>query len=203
MLAYVFWHTRRPEVAVADYRARLADFHESLRRSSPPGFQASCTFQHATVPWLAAAGETYEDWYLLDGSAALDVLNDAAVSAPLRAPHDAAARAADSGTAGLYRLRLGEAAIARARSAQWLAKPAGMSYDALYDALDPVLVPGAGLWCRQMVLGPTPELCVLAPRPVALPGGMQPLQLTPEVVWPSGSWDEQAAVGRRRRRGRA
>ena len=109
MLAYVFWHWRRPEVPAAAYEALQHRFHAALEAAPPAGFIGSCSVAIACAPWAAGGGEAYEDWYLVDGSAGLDPLNAAAVSASRQGPHDAAAAAADGGTAGLYLLRLGEA----------------------------------------------------------------------------------------------
>ncbi|MDQ3137321.1 MAG: hypothetical protein M3Q93_07025, partial [Gemmatimonadota bacterium] len=86
--------------------------------------------------------------------------------------------------AGLYLLRLG-AASAPPRSAAWFAKPAGMSYTALYALLAPLVdAEGAALWGRQMVLGPAPEFCLHTLRPVRLPGPLSGVSLDCCPVWP-------------------
>ena len=115
MLAYVFWHWRRPQVPAASYETLQRGFHAALAAAPPPGFLRSSTLSIAGAPWAAGGGEAYEDWYLVDGTAALDPLNDAAVTASRRQPHDAAAAAAAGGTAGLYRLRLGHGGRSTAR----------------------------------------------------------------------------------------
>src|SRR5712692_4674821 len=109
MLAYVFWHWRYPRVDQAAYWQFLADFHSALNAHKPPGFQYSAVFQLDHAPWIAESGgvEVCEDWYVLDNSAALDVLNEAAVSGPCREPHNRVAQCAAGGTGGLYRLRAG------------------------------------------------------------------------------------------------
>jgi len=187
LLAYVFWHWRRPDVGAASYVERLIAFHEALRRSAPTGFRASATFRAGGAPWVES-DESYEDWYVTDGSAALDALNDASVSGNCQAPHDAAARAAAGGTAGLYRLRLGSGDVARAREGRWLAKPPGMTYRDFYARLEP-LVESAdfGLWGRQMTLGPTPEFCLMSPESAALPKALPVLVRPLEPLWPKGS----------------
>jgi hypothetical protein len=187
VLAYVFWHWRRAEVESASYVERLIAFHEALRRAAPPGFQASATFRAGRAPWVSS-DESFEDWYVTSGSASLDPLNDASVSGECRAPHDAAARAAAGGTAGLYRLRLGSAHVAGAREGRWLAKPAGMSYQDFYARLEPLAKrPGHGLWGRQMTLGPTPEFCLMGPEPTALPEGFDALARPLDPLWPKDS----------------
>jgi hypothetical protein len=185
MLAYVFWHWRRPDVDGASYAGRLAAFHEALRRSAPPGFGGSSTFRAGRAPWVAT-DESYEDWYLTDGSAALDPLNDASVSGICREPHDAAARSAAGGTAGLYRLRFGSAEVASARVAYWFSKPAGTSYVDLYARLAPLTgSPRCGLWGRQMTLGPTPEFCLMCPEEADLAGELLVFERRLEQLWPA------------------
>ena len=184
MLAYVFWHWRRPDVDEADYEQLQRRFHTALAQAPPPGFVSSRCSAIVGAPWAAGGGEAYEDWYLLSGSAALDPLNDAAVTASRRVPHDAAAAAAEGGTAGLYRLRSG-VPVRTPGSAAWFAKPPGMSYPALYDALDPLVRHGsAALWGRQMVLGPTPEFCLQGERSGPLPDFLGAHTLALRPVWP-------------------
>ena len=169
MLAYVFWHWRRAAVTAADYERRQRAFHDALAAAPPDGFLRSSIVGLRGAPWANAGGEAYEDWYLLRDSSALDVLNDAAISASRSAPHDAAAAVAEGGTAGLYRLRFG-AAEETPRFAHWFAKPDGMRYDELHGELAPIAErAGATLWCRQMVLGPSPEFCLWSRERVALP----------------------------------
>jgi hypothetical protein len=181
MLAYVFWHWRYPEIDGETYQSRLMAFHRVLTEQKPAGFQYSVVFCSAGAPWIPTALETYEDWYLVDGAAALDPLNEAAVSGPRRAPHDEVAR----GAAGLYRFRTGELSIADAQFALWFSKPAGASYDDFYASVRPWTSQlGVGLWGRQMVLGPTPEFCLLTPAPVKLPERFNRFGRAIERLWP-------------------
>src|SRR3954466_13738357 len=87
MLAYLFWHERRPEVEADRYVALLDDFHRALAAAPPPGFRGSWSVRLAAAPWDAGPGEPIEDWYLVDDWTALGTLNDAAVRAPRQAPH--------------------------------------------------------------------------------------------------------------------
>ena len=161
MLAYVFWHQPRPDVAPADYESALKGFHSAL------GTRSS-VFRLSAVPW-APDGPCFEDWYLIKSSAELDALNEAAVSGPRKNPHDAAAAKAAWGTAGLYDLRLGKEHVGKARHAVWFGKPRDVSYDSIYDRLGPLCeITPAMLWQRRMVLGPTPEFCFLSNRKVDL-----------------------------------
>jgi hypothetical protein len=183
MLAYVFWHWRRPRVSAATYESLQSEFHAALAAAPPSGFLRSACVAIAGAPWAADGGEAYEDWYLVDGSAALDPLNAAAVTASRQQPHDVAAAAAGGGTAGLYRLRLGTV-DGPPRSASWFAKPAGMSYGALFGALEPMVrAERAALWGRQMTLGPAHEFCLHAPPGVSLPAPFEPTRIACRPVW--------------------
>ena len=185
MLAYVFWHWPRAGVPAAEYEAVQRRFHIALRDAPPEGFLGSRSLAVTGAPWaFGRGGEAYEDWYLVEGSAALDPLNDAAVSAPRLGPHDAAAAAAEGGTAGLYRLRHGTAGDSPGAAA-WFAKPRGMSYPALLATLEPLIrAEGAALWGRQMTLGPTPEFCLHTRHPVELPASFFPVAVRCRPVWP-------------------
>lgn len=191
-LAYVFWHWLGAGGDVAAYEDALAAFQRTLQANAPPGYRGATVFRHDPAPWLPAQGPHYVDWYLTDGSAALDPLNDGAVSAACRATHDVAAAAAAGGTAGLYRLRqaatrsLGQAVEVRA--ATWFSKPAGMSYETLDAELaERTEATPSQLWSRAMTLGPTPEMCVLAPVAIALPADFDAIVVPMAPVWPPNS----------------
>jgi hypothetical protein len=180
VLAYVFWHARASDVAADDYEARLAAFHASLREAPPAGLAATATVAVDAVPWLG--GEAgYEDWYLVDDFAALGTLNDAAVSGRRKAPHDAAAAAADRGVAGIMGHVSGPLLPERPGWAAWLGKPPGMAYETFHAELADALGDDASAWQRQMTLGPAPEYCVLAPSERILP-------------WPAQAWPVRSVV---------
>ncbi|HET7599509.1 MAG TPA: hypothetical protein VFK09_04420 [Gemmatimonadales bacterium] len=185
MLAYVFWHWRRGDVPPDRYEELQRRFHAVLQAAGVPGFLGSRSAAMQGAAWAAGGRDAYEDWYLLEGSAALDPLNDAAVSAARREPHDAAAAAAENGTAGLFRLRLGSPGDAP-RTAVWFGKPAGMSYATLLEALAPFVRPaGSALWGRQMTLGPTPEFCLESAQPVRLPPPFVGTVTPRRPIWPA------------------
>ncbi|MGH7702725.1 MAG: hypothetical protein ACREMO_06500 [Gemmatimonadales bacterium] len=188
MLAYVFWHWRRAPVARERYEALQRAFHAALRAAPPPGFLGSRSAAIAGTPWAAASGEAYEDWYLVEGSAALDPLNEAAVTATRQLAHDAAAAAAEGGTAGLYRLRLGggeNQGHGVLQAAAWLGKPAGWSYAEFHAALEPLVRETGGvLWGRQMTLGPAPEFCLQTSRAVRLPEPFVAQAVALRPIWP-------------------
>jgi len=173
VLAYVFWH-RPSEAGAGDYANSLAEFQAALASAEVPGYLGAEVHAVPPLPWSDGPG--FEDWYRLEGSASLDPLDQAAVSGARQAAHDAAAARAAWGTAGLYRLRLGELSPAPQTWAHWLPKPPGVRYPEFFDAMRPLCAaPGTALWGRQMTLGPTPEFCLVAaseldslPWPVAL-----------------------------------
>ena len=183
-LAYVFWHWPSPQVDVADYELRQRAFHDALRDAPSHGFRHSMTHAIDRVPWSADGVAAYEDWYLVDDFTSLGLLNDAAVSASRRAPHDLAAAHAAGGTAGLFGLRLGRAAT-NPTVATWFAKPPGMSYETLFAQLAPEFAAfDGGLWMRQMTLGPGTEFCLLGGTHSAPSGMVHVRQLQLRPVWP-------------------
>jgi hypothetical protein len=187
MLAYVFWHWRRPDTDPGDYEKTQRRFHQALAAEPPAGFLRSLSVAIRAAPWANRDGEAYEDWYLVRDSAALDRLDEGAVSGSRRAQHDAAASKAAGGTAGLYRARVGEPPPAP-RHALWFGKPPGMSYDQLFATVRPLASAGRGaLWVRQMVLGPTPEMCLQTSEPVSLPAALTPVMLDLRPIFPEES----------------
>jgi len=118
----------------------------------------------------------------------MDRLNEAAVSGVCEAPHNKVAREAADGIGGLYRLRAGHEALAEARSAIWLSKPAGVSYKDFYATLQPLTSqPGVALWGRQMTLGPTTEFCIHSANPIELPPGYSGLTINLHSIYPRSS----------------
>lgn len=140
-LAYVFWHTPRPDVERARYEDALLRFHESLENPS-------AAFRLDALPF-GSREPGYEDWYLADGWAALGELNERAVDARHRAAHDAPAGMSAHGWGGVYALVSGPPEPPLATRWQ-------------HRAPDE---PGVALWQRQMVLGPAPEYCVVGGSP--------------------------------------
>jgi len=172
MLAYVFWHWPQPGIDPDTYVDHLRTFHQTLAANKPDGFQRSVVFRIRDAGWLKTKGDAYEEWYLLDDSAAMDRINEAAVSGACEESHNRVARAAADGVGGLYRLRTGQEHLAQSKFATWLGKPAGISYNDFYAALQPLTSqPGVALWGRQMTLGPTTEFCIHSSTPIELPQG--------------------------------
>ena len=182
MLAYVFYHWKRSDVAAVDYEQRLRDFHDALRLAPSAGFRSSWCASLTGAPWANNSGDSYEDWYLINGSIDLEPLNDAAISASRQVPHDQAAASAAGGTAGLYRLKAG-AAIVAPLFASWFSKPNGWSYGQLLERLQPV-TDYAALWGRQMTLGPALEFCLHANALPQIPAGINALSIPLRSVFP-------------------
>lgn len=185
VLAYVFWHWRRRDVAAAAYEGAQRAFHAALAGSSPAGYTGSFSVALDEVPWIPGGDDAYEDWYLLEDFTALGALNEAAVSHGRAAPHDAAAALAAGGSGGLYRLRLGRA-LREPRRALWFGKPDGMRYGELFALVAPVVEEVGGvLWVRQLTLGPAREFCLHAPAAASLPAPFKPLAVSLRAVWPA------------------
>jgi hypothetical protein len=172
MLAYVFWHRPAEGTSVEGYERDQDRLHRSLAARPPEGFRGSACFRAPALRWLTGAPDAYEDWYLVDDWAALGVLRQAVVAVGHHSAHDAAARHLGAGTAGVYRLSEGAASLADVTLAVWIAVTREHPEDAvasllLGDGLDRAR---AGLWRRELVLGPAPEYCVLG---AAVPAGVR------------------------------
>ncbi len=184
MLAYVFRHWPSQGSDRGGYEATHLQFHRSIANESPAGFHRSFVFRLEKAPWIAATGPIYEDWYLVENFAALESLNEGAVSGKNRAPHDSIARRASGGAGALYGLRAGKPHFAKVRMALWFSKPRGLPYPEFYagvpgEALDN----GGGLWERQMVLGPSPECCLLLASRTVVPKALDANEIQLEPVW--------------------
>ena len=183
MLAYFFYHWKRSDVDARDYESRLRDFHTALKAAPSDGFSRSWSAALRGLPWANSGQDSYEDWYLVRSSADLDPLNDAAISASRKMPHDKVAAGTENVSAGLYRVRAG-AVIDNPHFTTWLSKPDGWSYPQLLDALQPLTSAGA-LWQRQMALGPG-EFCLHTEQSVSLPAGLTGRSLELRRVFPAG-----------------
>lgn len=185
MLAYFFYHWKQTDVPELDYEQRLRAFHAALKTAPSDGFSTSWSVAVSGIPWANNGGDSYEDWYIVRNSADLDPLNDAAISASRKVPHDKAASALAGGSAGLYRTRLGEM-ISSPRFTAWFAKPEGWSYAQLFDRLKPSIDGGAALWQRQMALGPG-EFCLHSTEGMSLPQDIVARVLPLRSVFPEGA----------------
>lgn len=185
MLAYVFWHWRRPDISTHEYETRQRQFHAALRQQPPEGFRGSCSYRLPHVPWVDAQPQVHEDWYFIESFAALGCLNAAAVSSRRAAAHDDAARVSAGGAGGLYRLREGVPPASAPRHAYWFGKPPGRTYSELFGALAPAIAQAdAVLWMRQLVLGPAREFVLHATAEVSLPTDIDVLTVPLIRIWP-------------------
>ncbi|MBE3560985.1 MAG: hypothetical protein IMW89_17445 [Ktedonobacteraceae bacterium] len=188
MLAYIFWHWPAQQTDITIYQQRLLDFHRVLAAHRSVGFEYSRVLAMQQAPWLERSAITYEDWYIVENSAALDPLDERAVSGPCLEPHNQIARLTENGTGGLYRLRSGAVRPPVVRFAYRFAKPAGMAYTTLYDLLQPFAQQDNGaLWQRQLTLGPAPEFCLHGAAEIELPPVLQALEVPVTQLWLSES----------------
>jgi hypothetical protein len=184
MLAYVFWHWPRINVDTNQYESDLVQFHQTLQASKPEGFQRSVVFAIKAAFWLSTEGSAYEEWYLLDNSAAMDRINYAAVNGPCEEPHNRVARNAADGVGGLYRLRLGNDHFETAKIATWFSKPAGVSYPNFDAKMSSVIdATNSTLWARTMTLGPTTEFCLHSSSELQLSREFNPKSLSLKTIW--------------------
>jgi hypothetical protein len=185
VLAYFFYHWKRPEIDAADYERRVHDFHVALAAAPPEGFSTSWSVALSGVAWANHSGPSYEDWYIVRNSADLDALNEAAITASRKNPHDRAASGTEGGSAGLYRVRLGQM-IHAPRFTAWFSKPEGLSYAELYERLGPTIAGGGALWQRQMALGPG-EFCLHTDHEAVFPTGVGAHAIAARSVFPRGA----------------
>src|ERR1044071_6873387 len=186
MFAYVFWHWPQPSIDRGAYEDHLREFQQTLAANKSSGFRESVVFRIRGASWLSTNDEVYEEWYLLDDSAAMDPLNEAAVSGACEEPHNRVAREAADGTGGLYRLREGVESLDQAKFALWLSKPAGVSYKNFYSDLQSLTSQsGVALWGRQMTLGPTTDFCIHSQNPIELLPGYSGHTLNLHLIYPS------------------
>jgi hypothetical protein len=202
VLGYVFWHRPHDPDGIAAYERALLAFHRSLARVPPVGFLGSVAVRVEQLPWRAAAstepseaqgdGGGYEDWYFVEDYAALGVLNEAAVGRGHRTTHDDVAQRSGLGVGGLYGLIEGHRPppLDTTSLAVWVAGSPRPGRSALAELLGDGIDPrSASLWRRQLVLGPAPEFCLLAPKqppgvaPARLPEGWIVTPLERETLW--------------------
>lgn len=177
MLAYVFWHWHVPQINAQDYQTYLIDFHQTLFAHQPPGFHHTRVLQEEQASWLSRDATTYEDWHTVENSAALDPLNERAVTGPCLEPHQRVAHWTEGSAAAIYQMVLGNSALPSVRFAYRFNKPAGMTYAELRALLRPLTEAQGCLWQRYMNLGPGPEFCLHSAEVVTLPANLSALSL--------------------------
>jgi hypothetical protein len=140
MLAYLFWHQPAAEDG---YEERLRAFHEALTIPS-------ASFRLARLPFLDEPG--YEDWYLVEDWQQLGQLGTVALAT---GTHDPVAALSGTGWGGVWACARGAAKVPLG-AITWTDKPRGVPYREFFESLAPHTV-----WCRQLVLGPAPEIAVV------------------------------------------
>jgi len=184
MLAYLFWHWREAQIAPQIYQEHLIRFHKTLSEHKPNGLLSSRVLLLEQAPWIGRSERTYEDWYIVENSGALDLLNEGAVSGFRKEPHQQVARWAAGGMGGLYRHHTGDLNSTAPRVTYWFAKPSGMTYETLYETLEPTIQQtGGSLWQRHMVLSPAPEFCYQSPHDHQLPDVISSLVVSVTPLW--------------------
>ncbi|MBL8211232.1 MAG: hypothetical protein JNK87_11000 [Bryobacterales bacterium] len=176
-VTYFFWHVPRTGVDEAVYAARLVRFQEELEAlgSGVTGLLADPqSYRLEDVPWMNTGRAVYLDAYPLDSFASMELLNTASVTGPLTQPHADIAALFGSGAGSLYEMRFGLLDPAAVGHGYWFSKPAGMTYDEINAILQPLAINGGAVFRRLMVLGPSPEFCLLSPEPVGLPAPITP-----------------------------
>ena len=79
------------------------------------------------------------------------------------------------------------------RYALWFRKPADMRYSALYQRMGEDL---PRLWTRMMVLGPSPEFCLMTDDPQALASEWRAQMTRRARIWPvEEDTDERKTIG--------
>jgi hypothetical protein len=190
MLAYVFWHQRQSKTSKEEYQRRLTAFHQALQQRQVQDFLFSFVLEIPYLPWMTKESEAYEDWYIVKNAAALDPLDEAAVTGICQEPHDQVAQLASNGTGGLYRLKgqqLDPLRLAELQTATWFNKPEGMSYSQLYTFLEQNHDAQADiLWQRQMTMGPALEFCLHGKQRQPLPEKLQSIQVVAKPLFIGG-----------------
>lgn len=167
MLGYLFWHAKAPSISAADYETQLSAFHASFQQLKPAGFMHSRVYRVPALPWMPATEAVYEDWYILENSAALDVINHAAIHNPHKGSHDSVARMVIGGLGGAYELRSGEIDLIP-EHVYWFGKPATVPKDVFQTDMQ-ALKANALFWGKYMVFGQTPSFCLQTAEPVEFP----------------------------------
>jgi hypothetical protein len=173
VLAYVFFHRPAMGIESPAYEFALRRFHNELMKARPSGFIGSSTYR---------IDDGYADWYLVESSAVLDPLNEAAVTGARSSSHESVAHMSADGAGKLLARVAGRPPSGPGFEIRF-SKPAGVGYAELYESLKVWTDrPDVSLWRRMMVLGPPPEFCLLAPLALELPVEMRPETVRREPI---------------------
>jgi hypothetical protein len=117
----------------------------------------------------------------LEGSWALDDLNERAVAGSMEKAHSTIAKATKHGGAGaLYYLVAGEHTAFADSKVFWMSRPRGFNWRDVIPAIVRSENSEVAIWRRQMVLGPATEFAVIGPSTFTLkvPEGWKALEVT-------------------------
>jgi len=178
MLAYVFWHAVPDTLVAAEYEKTLLHFGQALAKAKIAGLLDNASYAIDQTPWLGEPG--YEDWAWLEGSWALDALNERAVSGAMEQSHNAIAQMTKHGGFGaLYYLVAGNHKVPGDSRVMWLSRPRGIRWRDVIPTFMKSANSEVAVWRRQMVLGPSTEFAVIGPPnfTMAMPEGWKCLQV--------------------------
>jgi hypothetical protein len=145
MLAYLFWHRPSAQVEQQLYEASITRFQADLAAHPPPGFISAASFKIDPMPWLGEQAG-HEDWYLLEGSWAMDPLNAYAITGHRQASHDGVAAQMADGCGGLYAHAGGEFAAVPQSTLFWLTRPRGIRWQRPFAPIARKRIAGGGRW---------------------------------------------------------
>jgi hypothetical protein len=183
MIGYVFWHQKIDSVTSSDYEHTLKEFHEKLSQARIRGYLGSMSFKIEGARWMGSKMSGYEDWYYLTDSGVIDILNVGAVTGNMFPIHNNASGLATGMHAGLYQLKSPSANNTESSWCIWFSKPSGMSYDDLNKMISSTVpVQNIDYWRRQMVLGPTPEFCIMSNKRIDLSHETNPIYVKRSVL---------------------
>ena len=201
ILKFVLWTWPSAVADAAEYEDHRVKFHQVLAHKKVEGYLGSGLFKIDTAPWagsflfenspwLGGHKTVYEEWYLFNGSASLDAVNEATIAGPYKDSHAKFLRKDLGGEcAGLYYLRSGDlehalSGITQSECSAWFGKTYA-TYDDLVERLTPIMSSsGSVLWRRLLVLGPTPEFHLDVDASVTLPGDLRPCWVKRTRIWP-------------------
>jgi hypothetical protein len=167
MLAYLFWHAAQNASATDEYEKKILRFGEALAKAKVPGVLGCASYAIGRTSWLGEPG--YEDWAWLEGSWALEGLNERAVSGAMEQPHHAVSQITKHGGFGaLYYLVDGKHAIPGHSKILWLSRPRGIVWRDVMPGIVKSASAEVTVWRRLMVLGPATEFAVIGPADLAL-----------------------------------
>jgi len=167
MLAYLFWHAASNASATAEYEKKILRFGEALTDAKVPGVLSCASYAIGRTSWLGEPG--YEDWAWLEGSWALEGLNERAVSGAMEQPHHAVSQSTKHGGFGaLYYLVDGKHAIPGHSKILWLSRPRGIVWRDVMPGIVKSASAEVTVWRRLMVLGPATEFAVVGPADLTL-----------------------------------